>query len=247
MSKNRPLLGDDGMALPVLPPDRDPRLWTRMVRIMFFTPGFLALLLIKAGEPAAFGVTIEMLLLACAASVVGGLFIGSQASGAGSDVASRTSLWCAGLVLEFLSVVPFLCALPALFHQLANSTLLHAHAPNAADVALGASELIPMAAIVPFLIYQLSGFGVMSYVISRSANLLLNSTIVAAIVAGYVANRMANFGVEKAVSGLLVILMLYVVFFGIRKLKAMQADYDARVPVKAAKEGKKTKDDEQDE
>ncbi|MER2518829.1 MAG: hypothetical protein ABTR92_20935 [Candidatus Accumulibacter phosphatis] len=63
MSKERPSVGADGNALPILPPDRDPRLWTRLVRVMFFTAGFVALLLIKAGEPAAFGVTIELLLL----------------------------------------------------------------------------------------------------------------------------------------------------------------------------------------
>ena len=63
MSKKRPTIGENGFVLPVLPPERDPRLWTRMVRVMFFTPGFVALLLIKAGEPAAFGVTIELLLL----------------------------------------------------------------------------------------------------------------------------------------------------------------------------------------
>ena len=64
MSKKRPTIGENGFVLPVLPPERDPRLWTRMVRIMFFTPGFLALLLIKAGEPAAFGVTCCQSMLA---------------------------------------------------------------------------------------------------------------------------------------------------------------------------------------
>ena len=54
MSKKRPTIGENGFVLPVLPPERDPRLWTRMVRVTFFTPGFVALLLIKAGEPAAF-------------------------------------------------------------------------------------------------------------------------------------------------------------------------------------------------
>jgi hypothetical protein len=88
MSKSRATVGDDGFVLPILPPERDPRLWTRLVRVMFFTPGFMALLLIKAGEPAAFGVTIKLLILSCATAVVAGLFIGSQSSGAGADPAS---------------------------------------------------------------------------------------------------------------------------------------------------------------
>jgi hypothetical protein len=63
MSKARPTIGTDGRALPVLPPTRDARVWARLVRVLFYTPGFLALLLIKAGEPAAFGITVELLML----------------------------------------------------------------------------------------------------------------------------------------------------------------------------------------
>jgi hypothetical protein len=45
-------------------------------------------------------------------------------------------------VLELLAVVPFLCAVSALFHELAHSKLLHDMAPGAIPVALGASKLI---------------------------------------------------------------------------------------------------------
>ena len=245
MSKNRPTTGGDGSTLPLLPPERDPRLWTRLVRVMFFTPGFLALLLIKAGEPAAFGVTIELLMLSSATAVVGGLFIASQSSGAGADTASETSLWSGGLVLEFLSVVPFLCALPALFFQLAHSTLLHAKAPTAVDLSLGPSELIPAMAILPFMLYQLSGFGTMHYLVSRTTNWLLNLLIVATIVAAYVANRTGQFATEEAFTGFLVVLMLATVFYGTLKLKRIQAAYDAvPVPAKAPKEPKEAKDED---
>ena len=238
MSKSRPAVGDDGSALPLLPPERDPRLWTRLVRVMFFTPGFLALLLIKAGEPAAFGVTVELLMLACAAAVVGGLFVASQSSAAGSDAASETSLWSGGLVLEFLSVVPFLCALPPLFHQLATSTLLHTKAPGAVDVALGISEIIPMIAILPFMLYQLSGFGTLGYIVSKSANWLINLVILAIIVASYLANRAADFGTEKVLAGVLVVLATIIVFYGVLKLKRLQFEYDAHAPSKPPKEAK---------
>jgi hypothetical protein len=40
----------------MLPPERDPRVWARLVRVMFYTPGFLALLLLKAEEPTSFGI-----------------------------------------------------------------------------------------------------------------------------------------------------------------------------------------------
>ena len=55
MSKVRPSIGIDGLPLPILPPERDARVWARLVRVMFYTPGFLALLLIKAGEPTVPG------------------------------------------------------------------------------------------------------------------------------------------------------------------------------------------------
>jgi hypothetical protein len=143
MSKDRPTLGTDGRALPILPPERDARVWARLVRVMFYTPGFLALLLLKTGEPAGFGITVELLMLASAAALVGGLFIGAQSEGKGADPSSRIGVWSGSLVIELLAAVPFLCAVPPLFHQLANSTLLHAKAPGAVDVTLGASELLP--------------------------------------------------------------------------------------------------------
>ena len=62
MSKVRPTIGIDGLPLPILPPERDARVWARLVRVMFYTPGFLALLLIKAGEPTSFGITVELLM-----------------------------------------------------------------------------------------------------------------------------------------------------------------------------------------
>src|SRR5271170_961329 len=120
MSKVRPTIGADGVALPILPPERDARVWARLVRVLFYTPGFLGLLLIKAGEPTSFGITVELLMLSSAAAIVGGLFVGTESSGAGADDSSKVGTWSGSLVLELLAVVPFLCALPALFHELAN-------------------------------------------------------------------------------------------------------------------------------
>src|SRR5271169_396288 len=176
MSKIRPTTGIDGLALPILPPERDARVWARLVRVMFYTPGFLALLLIKAGEPASFGITVELLMLSSAAAIVGGLYIGAESSGAGADPSSKVGTWSGALVLELLAVVPFLCAVPALFHELAHSSLLHALAPGAADVTitLGASELLPAVAIVPFLLYQLAGFGTLHFVVSKPVNWVIN-------------------------------------------------------------------------
>jgi len=151
--KARLTIGIDGRALPILPPERDARVWAKLVRVLFYTPGFLAMLLLKAGEPEAFGITVELLMLSSAAAIVGGLFIGTQSSGAGADHSSEVGTWSGALVLELLAVVPLLCAIPALFHQLAHSRLLHALAPGALDISLGASELLPMVAILPFMLY----------------------------------------------------------------------------------------------
>jgi hypothetical protein len=236
--KERPTVGTDGRALPLLPPDRDARVWARLVRVMFYTPGFLGLLLIKAGEPAAFGITVELLMLAAGAAIVGGLFIGTQSAG---DTSAKVGTWSGALVLELLSTVPFLCAVPSLFHELANSTLLHARAPDAADVALGASELLPAVAILPFMLYQLAGFGTLHYVVSKTVNWVLNGGILVLIVTSYVANRMGNYVEERMLVGALVLAMAITVFYGVMKLRGMQNDFDARAPKtepKAAKEPK---------
>ena len=235
MSKDRPRIGSDGQALPILPPERDARVWARLVRVMFYTPGFLALLLIKTGEPAGFGITVELLMLASAAAIVGGLFIGTQSSDAGADTASRIGTWSGSLVLELLATVPFLCAVPSLFHQLANSTLLHAAAPGAIDVSLGASELLPAVAILPFMLYQLAGFGTLHYIVPKAANWIINLAILGLIVASYVANRMGAFVEERMLAGSLVVIMAIVVAYGVLKLKRMQAAFDANVPPKAPK------------
>lgn len=235
MSKERPTIGKDGRPLPILPPQRDPRVWARLVRVMFYTPGFLALLLLKAGEPASFGISVELLMLASAAAVVGGLFIGSESDGKGADDSSRTGAWCGALVLELLAVVPFLCAVPALFHELANSTLLHTKAPGAVDVSLGASELLPAMAILPFMLYQLAGFGTLSFVVSRQVNGLINIAIFGLILATYVSNRIGDYGMEKAFAGLLILGMGATVLYGVLKFRKMQMDYDLRCPQKEEK------------
>ena len=132
-------------------------------------------------------------------------------------------------------MVPFLCAVPPLFHQLANSTLLHAPAASAVNVTLGASELLPAVAILPFMLYQLAGFGTLHYIVPKPVNWVINIAILGLIIAAYVANRQGNFALEKAVVGLLVLGMAVTVFYGVLKLEQMQADYDLRCPAKESK------------
>jgi len=235
MSKVRPTLGIDGLALPILPPERDERVWAKLVRVMFYTPGFLAMLLFKAGEPEAFGITVELLMLSSAAAIVGGLFIGSESSGAGADRSSQVGTWSGALVLELLAVVPLMCAIPALFHQLAHSRLLHAVAPATIDVTLGASELLPMVAILPFMLYQLAGFGTLHYVVPKPVNWAINFSILGLILASYIANREDAYRMEKRFVGALVVAMVITVFYGVLKLRQMQAAYDAQCPPKASK------------
>jgi len=238
MSKDRATIGTDGLALPILPPERDARVWARLVRIMFYLPGFMALLLIKSGEPTSFGITVELLMLSSAAAIVGGVFIGSESSGAGADSSSKVGTWSGSLVLELLAVVPFLCAIPALFHELAHSTLLHARDLGAVDIALGPSELLPMVAILPFLVYELAGFGTLNYVVTKPVNWTINTVIFCLIVATYVANREASFWWERKFAGVLVLIMAITAIYGVLKLKRMQEIYDARCPQKPPKAGK---------
>jgi hypothetical protein len=235
MSKERATIGTDGLPLPVLPPDRDVRVWAKLVRVMFYTPGFMALLLLKTGEPAGFGITIELLMLSSAAAVVAGLFVGTQSVGGGANVSSKIGVASSSLIMELLSVVPFLCAVPPLFHQLANSTLLHARAADAVDLSLGISELLPAVAILPFMLYQLAGFGTLHFVVSKPVNWALNLGILALIVACYSANHQANFSGEKIFAGILVISMAVTVTYGVLRLRTMQAAFDTRCPVKKDK------------
>ncbi len=232
MSKARPINGNDGLPLPILPPDRDARVWAKLVRIMFYTPGFMGLLLIKTGEPASFGITIELLMLASAAAIVGGIFIGTESTGGGANAVSKVATPSGSLVLELLAVVPFLAALPGLFHELATSTLLHTHAPSAVDIALGYSELLPMVAILPFMLYQLAGFGTLSFVVSKTANWIINIAIFCLIVASYMFYREGDYPMERRLSALLVIAMVITVLYGVLKLIQMQTRYDEQCPTK---------------
>jgi hypothetical protein len=229
MSKERPTVGTDGRPLPVLPPTRDARVWARMVRVMLYTPGFLAVLLLKAGEPANFGVTVELLMLGSASAVVGGLFIGTESEGKGADHSSRVGVWSGALVLEFLSAVPLLAAVPGLFHELATSTLLHKH-DAATVVALGASELLPLVAIVPFLVYQLAGFGTLRFAVPAAVNWPVNLAILGLVIGSYTAFRLGDFETERMLVSVMVLGLVAVVVYGILRLRRMQADYDRRCP-----------------
>jgi hypothetical protein len=235
MSKVRPTVGTDGLPLPILPPERDPRVWARLVRVMFYIPGFMALLLLKSGEPTSFGITVELLMLASASAIVGGLYIGTQSSDTGADHSSKVGVWSGALVLELLAVVPLLCAMPSLFHELAHSRLLHALDTGTVDVALGASELMPLIAILPFMLYQLAGFGTLHFVVPRPVNWVINIGIFCLIIASYVANREGSYFWERRFAGILVIAMVITVFYGVLKLQQMQTNYDAHCPPKAPK------------
>jgi hypothetical protein len=234
-SKARATIGLDGRPLPILPPERDERVWAKLVRVMFYTPGFLAMLLLKAGEPEAFGITVELLMLSSAAAIVGGLFVGSQSSTGGADHSSQVGTWSGSLVMELLAVVPLMCAIPSLFHQLAHSRLLHAAVPGSVDVTLGASELLPMVAILPFMIYQLAGFGTLEYIVPKPVNWAINLGIFCLIIASYVANREEAYNWEKRFGSILVLAMACTVLYGILKLRQMQTVYDEQCPPKAPK------------
>jgi hypothetical protein len=115
---------------------------------------------------------------------------------------------------------------------------LHSSAFDKVDVNLGASEMLPMVAILPFLLYELTGFGTLPFVVSKTMNWVINMGILALIVASYIANRERNFELERRFSSTLVMLMTIVVFYGILKLRQMQAAYDLRAPKKEPKEAK---------
>jgi len=81
----------------------------------------------------------------------------------------------------------------------------------------------------------------LGYIVSRTTNWVLNLVIFATIIAGYIANRTANFAAEKVLDGFLVALMTFVVFYGVLKLKRLQAIHEAHAPAKPPKEAKEAK------
>ena len=245
MSKDRALMGTDGQPLPVLPPARDARVWARACRIMFYTPGFLALLLLKVGEPAGFGISIELLMLASMSAVVAVIFMGSSSDGAGADASSRTGVWSGALVLELLAVVPLLTAVPSLFHELAHSKLLHdavsvgpgrrgaasAAAASANDVALGRRSRSRRPRSCPSCCTSWLASAPCTSCCRRPATWSPTRHPVL-IVAAFAANRAGNFDAEKMLVGVLIAAMVALVFHGVLKLRRMQQRYDEFHPDK---------------
>ncbi len=92
-----------------------------------------------------------------------------------------------------------------------------------------------MVAILPFMLYQLADFGTLHFVVSRIINWILNILFFGLIVASYVANRMGQYPWERRLARTLVTILVITVFYGVLKLKRMQAAYDAHVPAKAPK------------
>ncbi len=92
-----------------------------------------------------------------------------------------------------------------------------------------------MMAILPFMLYQLAGFGTLHFVVSKPVNWIINIAILGLIIAGYVANREGAYVAERMLTGLLVLGVGATVLFGILKLRQMQTDYDLRCPTKDEK------------
>jgi hypothetical protein len=92
-----------------------------------------------------------------------------------------------------------------------------------------------MVAILPFMLYQLAGFGTLHFVLTKPVNWAINIGILCLIIASYVANREAAYDWERKFAGLLVLAMAAAVFYGVLKLRQMQADYARRSPPKEPK------------
>ena len=92
-----------------------------------------------------------------------------------------------------------------------------------------------MVAILPFMLYQLAGFGTLHFIVPKPVNWTINIGILCLIVASYVAYRQGSYHVERFLTGVLVVVMAITVFYGVLKLRRMQADYDLRSPPKESK------------
>ena len=90
-----------------------------------------------------------------------------------------------------------------------------------------------MMAILPFMLYQLAGFGTVHFVVPKSLNWVINVGIFCLIIASYVANRQGEYGLERKLVGFLVVAMAITAIYGVLKLRQMQTIYDAHCPPKS--------------
>ena len=74
---------------------------------------------------------------------------------------------------------------------------------------------------------QLAGFGTLHYVVPKPVNWALNLGILGLILGSTWANRVGQFELEKTLVSVLVIAMALTVFYGVLKLRQMQAAFDA--------------------
>jgi hypothetical protein len=73
------------------------------------------------------------------------------------------------------------------------------------------------------------------FVVPKAVNWIINTGTLCLIIARYVAYREGKYMLERQFSGVLVIAMVIMVFYGVLRLKRMQAIYDAHCPPKAPK------------
>jgi uncharacterized membrane protein YfcA len=71
--------------------------------------------------------------------------------------------------------------------------------------------------------------------VSKPVNWIINIVIFCLIVSSYIFYREGDYPMERRLAALLVIAMVIIVFYGVLKLKRMQAIYDAHCPPKAPK------------
>ena len=91
--------------------------------------------------------------------------------------------------------------------------------------------MLPAVAILPFMLYQLAGFGTLHFIVPKAVNWLINVLILCLIVASYIAYREGDYSLEKRFASLLVVTMAATVLYGVLKLRRMQATYDAHLTV----------------
>ncbi|MGA9497773.1 MAG: hypothetical protein WBV41_18065, partial [Terriglobales bacterium] len=89
--------------------------------------------------------------------------------------------------------------------------------------------------ILPFMLYQLAGFGTLQYLVPKSVNWAINIVILCLIIAAYIANREGVYSLEKRFTGILIVGMAFTVLYGVLKLKQMQTIYDEQCPPKEDK------------
>ena len=129
------------------------------------------------------------------------------------DGINSTGVWSSGVVMELLSIVPFLISVPLLFSELLQS------AEFTSLELLGA--FVPALSILPYVVYELAGYSVVSRLVPTSVSLLSVLMILGGSIAITLMNRRGVTEAEFAVGIALALWLVGLAMFCLLRIRQL--------------------------